>query len=209
MPKSARKPVPPAIPQKLFQEQGSRPSRALPYVLHADAASQDGSLVLSFRNEGAAGAVFHVYDRNHLDQIPRRYTVEAGRSLKDRWEGDSYDLLVLGPNGFVREFSGTADMLTLDVALAYHPRRRAIELTFANHDGRPESLVLASAVYAPWGKRTVKLSAHGTASLTWDVSKSGNWYDLTLKGGQGFTRRFAGRLETGKDTVSDPATGAA
>ena len=47
---------------------------------------QNASLLLSFRNEGAAGAVFHVYDRTHLERIPRRYTVEAGRSLTDRWE---------------------------------------------------------------------------------------------------------------------------
>ncbi len=210
--KGRPQPLPPAMPQKLFQEPGSRPSRALPYVLHAEAASQNGSLILSFRNEGTSGAVFHVYDRNRLDLIPRRYTVEAHRSLKDRWEAGNnhtYDLWVLGPNGFVREFSGSADMLTADVALAYHPLERAIELRFANHGDRSESFALESKVYAPLGKRTVKVSAHGAASLTWDVSKSGNWYDLTLKSGQGFTRRFAGWLETGKNTVSDPATGAA
>jgi phospholipase C len=210
--KGRQQPVSPAMPQKLFQESGSRPSRALPYVLHAEAASQSGSLILSFRNEGTAGAVFHVYDRNHLDRIPRRYTVEAGGSLKDRWEAGgnhAYDLWVLGPNGFVREFSGAAGTLTTDVALAYHPLRRTIELRFANQHDRPETFALESGIYAPLTKRTVKLSAHGAASLTWDVSKSGNWYDLTLKSERGFTRRFAGRLETGKNTVSDPAAGAA
>jgi hypothetical protein len=34
---------------------------------------------------GRAGAVFHVYDRKHLDKIPRRYTVEAGKTLSDTW----------------------------------------------------------------------------------------------------------------------------
>jgi len=89
------------------------------------------------------------------------------------------------------------------------PYHLDIEQTFANHGDQPESFALESEVYAPLGKRTVKVSAHGAASLQWDVSKSGNWYDLTLKSGQGFTRRFAGWLETGKNTVSDPATGAA
>jgi phospholipase C len=41
------------------------------------------------------------------------------------------------------------------------------------------------------------------------LSKSGNWYDLTARTDQGFLRRFAGRLETGKDGVSDPAVGIA
>jgi phospholipase C len=40
------------------------------------------------------------------------------------------------------------------------------------------------------------------------VSTSGNWYDLTLQQGQTFVRRFAGRLETGKNGVSDPAMAA-
>jgi phospholipase C len=39
------------------------------------------------------------------------------------------------------------------------------------------------------------------------VSISGHWYDLTLLTKEGFVRRFAGRLETGKNGVSDPAMG--
>jgi phospholipase C len=43
--------------------------------------------------------------------------------------------------------------------------------------------------------------------VQWDVSKSGNWYDLALTAAHGFARRFAGRLETGNNSVSDPAMG--
>ena len=68
---------------------------------------------------------------------------------------------------------------------------------------------MESEVYAPLSKSIVKVCAHAAASLQWGVSKSGNWYDLRLKSARGFTHRFAGRLETGKNTVSDPATGAA
>lgn len=53
---------------------------------------------------------FHVYDENHLDRIPRRYTVGAGHELGGEWDtaadGGRYDLWVLGPNGFHRHFSG-------------------------------------------------------------------------------------------------------
>jgi phospholipase C len=210
--KTRPNPVPPVTPQKLFQEQGSRLSRALPYVLHADARQENGSLALSFRNEGAAGAVFHVYDRLHLDRIPHRYTVEAGRSLTDRWKtdgGQAYDLWVLGPNGFVREFAGHSDMSGIDVTLAYHPVQRSIELQVTNRNERPVSLSLESRVYAPIAKRTIAVFAYGVTPLTWDVSKSGNWYDLTLQAERGFIRRFAGRLETGRNGISDPAIGTA
>jgi phospholipase C len=107
-------PTAPATPQPLFQETGPRFSRALPYILHANAqADASKSRVrLLFANTGFAGAVFHVYDKLHLDRIPRRYTVEAGRMLDDEWAvGDDglYDLWVLGPNGFHRHFKGDLD----------------------------------------------------------------------------------------------------
>ncbi|MGF6901683.1 hypothetical protein [Paraburkholderia sp. GAS348] len=35
------------------------------------------------------------------------------------------------------------------------------------------------------------------------------WYDFTLAEAGGFSRRFAGRVATGKDSVSDPAMGIA
>jgi len=33
------------------------------------------------------------------------------------------------------------------------------------------------------------------------------WYDVVLRGPDGFLRRLAGRIETGADSVSDPLIG--
>ena len=56
--------------------------------------------------------MFHVYDRKDLAAVPRRYTVESGKSLSDAWTpglgGGAYDLWVLGPNGYHRHFTGSA-----------------------------------------------------------------------------------------------------
>jgi hypothetical protein len=43
----------------------------------------------------------------------------------------------------------------------------------------------------------------------WAVSGSGNWYDLTVSVASSgcFSRRFGGRMETGVDTITDPAMG--
>ncbi len=38
----------------------------------------------------------------------------------------------------------------------------------------------------------------------WVVANTFNWYDFTVVG-EGFERRFAGRMETGTHGVSDPA----
>ena len=47
------------------------------------------------------------------------------------------------------------------------------------------------------GKKTL-------VSTTLDLSKSSNWYDSTLRVSD-FEFRFAGRVETGKDGITDPA----
>ncbi|KAG1219469.1 hypothetical protein G6F35_007463 [Rhizopus arrhizus] len=109
----------PAMPlptdmQLPIQASGTRPSRALPYELHTSARedARENRVRLLFANASSsqAAAVFHVYDKLHLDRIPRRYVVEAGKSLDDAWDvaGDSgkYDLWVLGPNGYHRAFAG-------------------------------------------------------------------------------------------------------
>ena len=62
-------------------------------------------------NAGTAGAVLHVYDRLHLERIPRRYTIEAGKRLIGRpgmpaRDAGRYDLWLIGPNGFHRHLHG-------------------------------------------------------------------------------------------------------
>jgi phospholipase C len=47
------------------------------------------------------------------------------------------------------------------------------------------------------------------AVVTIDTKHSSQWYDLELliPASRGFQRRFAGRVETGKWTMTDPAIG--
>ena len=63
-----------------------------------------------FPKMSVPASVFHVYDKLHLDRIPRRYTVEPGKQLEGRWDaaadGSKYDLWVMGHNGFLRHFAG-------------------------------------------------------------------------------------------------------
>jgi phospholipase C len=48
-----------------------------------------------------------------------------------------------------------------------------------------------------------------SAEQHWDAGRSGQWYDfaVTCDADPAYYRRFAGRVETGKHTVSDPAMG--
>jgi phospholipase C len=129
-------PPTPALPRLPRQEEGPRPSRALPYELHVAAAvrPQMEHIELRFDNTGAAGAVFHVHDRKHLDRVPRRFTVEAGKHLTGVWElaadAGEYDLWLIAPGGFHRHFTGraTARAAAPEVEIAYERGDLAIGL---------------------------------------------------------------------------------
>lgn len=204
------KKLPPALPPEvvppLFQEKGTRFSRALPYVLHVHAERiSPEQISLHFVNEGEAGAVFHVYDLLHLDRIPRRYTVEAGKSLTDAWstipDRANYNLEVYGPNGFFRVFLGNSAKPEPEIRLTYDRKRGTVTLKITGTKNSGALTVMPNSYRkdGPW------LMKVGT-DRSWLLDTSGNWYDFTVMSGENgnYTRRFAGRVETGKNGVSDP-----
>ncbi|CAG5006262.1 Non-hemolytic phospholipase C [Dyadobacter sp. CECT 9275] len=203
----------PDNPAPLFQEKGTRFSRALPYDLHTDAHVTKGEakISLKFGNTGKAGAVFHVYDLKHLDKIPKRYTVEAGKTLSDAWDLSAdqgrYDLEVFGPNGYFRKFSGKTDALFPEVAVRYDHKKGGVSLKIHHENAKPVTVEIIANAYAYGGPWLLEVLPKGSVKKEWTLAQSGNWYDFTLKTSDGteFLRRFAGRVETGKPGVSDPA----
>lgn len=198
--------LPPRAPEGLFQEQGLRHARALPYVLHVDAQGDGSRVSLRFVNEGTAGATFHVYDRRHLDRLPRRYAVEAGKSLDDQWTVDAdggFDLYVLGPNGFMRAFTGAAGVAMPALTARYDAKAAALDLSLRNPAAAPVELALGNDLYGVNSVRTVALAAGASATARWSARESSGWYDFTITG-KGCTMRLAGRIEDGKPGVSDP-----
>jgi phospholipase C len=190
------------------QATGVRRSRPLPYALHADMTESAATPRLIFRNTGSAAAVFHVYDRLRFEGAPRRYTVEPGKDLTGEWSEGAYDLFLLAPNGFHRHFAGagkTSDPIVTAVAVG-----RKISLRVSNPAQQPRTIRVDVQAYAPKLKPwTVKLAPGAQANHLWDLSATGGWYDLAIRldGDDAWRRRFAGRLDTGVATMSDPAMG--
>jgi phospholipase C len=210
--------LPPSALQPLFQEPGTRPSRALPYELHTSARVLPGGVTttLLFSNTGKQGAVFHVYDKLHLDRIPRRYTVEAGKSLSDDWDLISdkgrYDLWVLGPNGYLRHFVGTAgaDVITLpECQVCYDVANGEIYLHLHNQGTAACSVEVRANAYRNDGPWVLTVPGGGMVEQRWSLDDSGRWYDFSVTRSEdaSYLRRFAGRVENGQDGVSDPAFG--
>ncbi|MBY8605578.1 phospholipase C, phosphocholine-specific [Burkholderia arboris] len=212
-------PVPSVASQQMpVQPQGTRPSRALPYELHTSASADvsGGLLWLTFSNTGTAGAVFHVYDKLHLDRAPRRFTVEAGKQLSDAWrvvadDAGNYDLWVLGPNGFLREFQGNvakaASGPVPEIRVCYDPANGAVYLTIMNVGNAASQVTVTSNAYRTDGPWSYAVPAGMQVEPYWTLAASSGWYDFTLAAENGLVRRFAGRVETGRDSISDPAMG--
>lgn len=205
--------APPVDPSLPVQAQGVRRSRALPYALDVAAAVDDGAVTLTFKNYGAAAAVLHVYDRQHRDHVPRRYTVGAGDTLTGVWPtapaGAPHDLWILGPNGFHRHITGVgADALV--AAFGMDAARGEIALTLHNPSKHARVIEIAPLAYADTlAARQFTLVPGQSVTARWALAATAGWYDLALRipAEPEYLRRFAGRLETGRDTLSDPAMG--
>ncbi|MCC6288965.1 MAG: phospholipase C, phosphocholine-specific [Chitinophagaceae bacterium] len=210
----------PVMPQ---QEKGTRSSCALPYQLYAEGKLSDDKksfkIKLDAKNEvfgkNAIGSPFNIYMPG-TDVLPRNYAVLAGDSLTDEWAIDKdYHLQVYGPNGFFREFKGTVNDPLLDILCEYEsaPANKKnltgkIALRLKNNSKQSLNIEVPDNAYK--GKAQTKIvSAGSQATISIDTSKHKGWYDFSVKvkGNNDFEKRYAGRVETGKASISDPVMG--
>ena len=200
-------PVPPAGRRLPRQERGVRPARALPYTLHADGKVADGTLTVTFRNKGKAAAVYHARSAAAGEE-PRTYTVEPGKFITGTWAAaDGYDVSVHGPNGFHRRFTGSAAAPAVGVTTEYDTHAEKITLILRNAGAVRIQLTVEDAYT---GKRiSLALRSGQTATRSWSTVRTRGWYDLAVTGGHQteLRQRYAGHLENGRDSISDPAMG--
>jgi phospholipase C len=211
------KPAPPAEQRMPVQEAGTRPARALPYGLGMSARVDrtKRAVELSFGNSGSAAAVFHVRISDGASGA-RGYTVGPGAELKDSLPaiGTAYNLAVYGPNGFYRALSGKFDGSVADVEVdaivtVTHSgggvTSAGIILTLRNAGGSSKNLTIRDG----YTKKTlaIPVAAGATEKKNCSLDASFGWYDLLVEteGDPDFRRHFAGHVETGRDSITDPA----
>jgi len=224
---------PSLLPLMPRQEKGTRSSCPLPYQLYADGkiSADKKTFAIKFAakkeifGKQAAGSPFNVYAQVGNDLNIRNYAVAAGDQLEDKWnlsefENQNYHLSVNGPNGFFREFRGNANDPAVDIVCEYargkinHKKLSGnIELRIVNLSGDHSYIVEIkdnayknSSIKRSLGKKGLDKEK---AIIILDCSKSFGWYDFTvmIEGAKQFERRYAGRVETGKFSRTDPAMG--
>jgi phospholipase C len=210
-------PTPPTAQALPKQEPGIRPARPVPYELHVAGETDfvEGTVKLRLGNSGKSAAVFHV--RSAKSQLgPWTYTVGPDAHVSDTWsvraaEQTTYDLSVYGPNGFLRAFRGSVageEKANLSVKSTYDREGSGITVDVSNR-GAEVSKVRILDFY---GNQAVARSLEVGESLTWhwSLEKTFGWYDFSIEveSDSTFRQRLAGHVETGKDSVTDPAIGA-
>ena len=206
------------------QEKGMRKSRPLPYELYVEGIAHKKNIVLQFKAgkdafaEKACGSPFIAYTSRPYRQqwaAPRHYAVRAGDTLSDTWdmaafEDGRYHLEVYGPNGFYRALKGNADTQGLETTLDYEIVNGVptghIVLTLHNHTARKRTFHIRDLAYDLPSKNLI-IDKKSSQTLFINLGASHFWYELSVQveGLQGFERRYAGRVETGEEGMSDPA----
>ena len=191
---------------------GTRPSCPLPYDLAVNGAARDGKLTLSFAARrdrfGAAsqGAAFNMYSYwGAGDMSSRAYAVRAGDLVRDAIPiGASYRVRVDGPNGFMREFVDSGDggdfrIIVNDAESAY------LNIFIANEGREARDIEVRDEAYGRPVDR-LRVEPNGPLTLSLDCGPTRGWYDFSVRVA-GLVYRYAGRIETGKWSITDPAMG--
>ncbi len=206
------KPVPPSTQSLPAQEPGLRRARALPYRPVVAGGTEAGQFAISFGNGGSVGTVYQVRSGNPLD-LPRTYTVAPGLTLADRWTAaadGSYDLSAYGPNGFLRAWRGNLSS-SAHAALAVTAEEDAalcgMTLVVANTGTFPVHAVVTDAYTRQIVRQALQPGQQHRIALA--LSELFGWYDLSVSVEEdaSFGCQLAGHVETGHDSITDPAIG--
>jgi phospholipase C len=122
------------------------------------------------------------------------------------------DLSVYGPNGFFRGFRGSVSHLRnaqLDVRVHYNDDDNGIELRIANLSADTANVTILDQYT---GKKVkFGINAGRSESRYFSLDRFSGWYDflIIVASDASIEYHFAGHLETGKDSISDPLLGEA
>lgn len=205
------RPTPPAEQRLPEQEPGRRRARALPYQPDASLTVRPESrtLVLRLANEGRSSAHLTLFPYSGEFAKPRHFDVRDTRREEIAAAANRYDLAVLGPNGFRRDFAGpvAGPAAGAEVTSRVRGTWRILEITLVNRGSEPLTFRLAANAYADGpaeDERTVTLKPGRERTVRWTTGRSEGWYDVavTVDGPGDFRRRLAGHIENGRESVS-------
>jgi phospholipase C len=154
-----------------------------------------------------------VYD-NRAAGAPGQYTVGPGAVVAGTVAvgNGAYDLTVVGPNRFLRHFTGDSGAgagAGVQVTASYEGHGYGggpvLVLRLVNQGETAVTGTVRPNHYVRAVTRSYSVPAHGHATYQADpIVTSRGWYDLsvTVSGDPSWSRRYAGHLENGQPSVT-------
>ena len=143
---------------------------------------------------------------------PRTYTVQPKAEIVDNWPlasstGGNYHLSVYGPNGFFRAYRGKSAgpfSVNLQSVIMYNPSQYGITLQTENL-GSVSCQLQAKNLYDNEIVNCM-LEPDQVFERFWSLHMLFGWYDLliSVESDSSFQQQFAGHLETGNASRTDP-----
>ena len=201
---------PPLEPSMPVPEGGDRPARPLGYAFDTTSwtDTSDGTFWIKVDNTGGLGAGFSIYTVNYRNFGAWQYVVPAGESVQDFFSalsvsGGPYDIDAHGPDGYLRGFKG--NVKTWSDKTAAHPeasvtrgKGKTLTATLTNQGTKAAEFTIgANAAFGAnlGSTRKVTVAAGGKEAVTLTATAAGRYdFTVTADTGDGFERRFAGRL---------------
>ncbi|WP_114822200.1 phosphocholine-specific phospholipase C [Chryseobacterium sp. KLBC 52] len=180
-----------------IQERGLKPSNPLPYHFHVNLEGDH----IKMTNLKENGVPLLVYDRTQFDSNNYHfsYALYSKQNLSHPVHSGAYDYEIFGPNGFFRKFQGSISP-EIEIILENITAKNQVELIIRNHKKKNFSINLED-LYTKNKKRISVQKPEEKIMI--DLDKFKGWYDLKITLNEHLWH-FAGRIETGKVSVSDP-----
>ncbi len=189
------------------QETGTRAHRPAMSQPQADAHINRGTglVTATLSVSGKVGVSLAVYPDNFLPQTATQFTAVHGDSQAYTWDttktGGKYAFSVYGPDGFLASFAGVvvpgghkaAQVPTVRVQL-HGGQQPEVRLTLEN-DGQGELAFSLTPSDYSGQSQSVQVASGKKQTVHWPVNADG-YYDVTVTAdsGDGFLRRYAGRI---------------
>jgi phospholipase C len=216
------------------QEPGTKPARALPFQPNANLASVSSSgAALALANSApfaSRAAHFAVYDNtltttpsaaDYPTGFPGQYTVapstvppttdavETVAATGPVNSSGAYDITVIGPNRFLRRFTGNATTagakLTVDAEYYHSGFKPKFVLNLVNGSAAAANFTVTTNRYGT--SRPVQYhvpAGHTTQHNIDPITSATGWYDptVTVDADSAWSQRFTGHVETGAASVT-------
>jgi len=192
-----------------YQESGTKPSNSLYYELYVQEKHDNGKLELRFEasdklfGEKSLAGAFNVYDLLQKNRFSKSFAVAAGQQLDYSWDkatNGSYDIAVHGPNGYYQKLVSRGGVEPLKIKISYSAKSNLL-IHIENTSAKSKEIVVQNAYSQR--NHTVFIKPNKSSTIEIYTQDFGRWYDVTLKV-EGWQRQYAGRIENGKPSISDP-----